>query len=57
MKRPVEPDSVRPERKNVDVERRADKNESEERPRRQNRGRRGSGPEQEPSTRKDRGRS
>ena len=57
MKKPVEPDAVRPERKNVDVERRADKNESEERPRRQNRSRRGSGPEREPSTRKDRGRS
>jgi hypothetical protein len=57
MKRPVEPDPVRPKRKNVDVERRADNNESEERPRRQNRGRRGSGPEREPSMRKDRGRS
>lgn len=57
MKRPVQPDPIRPQRKNVDVERRADKNESEERPRRQNRGRRGSGPEREPSTRKDRGRS
>jgi hypothetical protein len=57
MKRPVEPDPVRPERKNLDVERGADNSESEERPRRQNRGRRGSGPAREPSTRKDRGRS
>jgi hypothetical protein len=56
MKRPVEP-PIRPERKNVDIERRADNNESEERPRRQNRGRRGSEPERAPSTRKDRGRS
>ena len=57
MKRPVEPDPGRTERKNVGVEGRADNNDSEERPRRQNRGRRGSGPEREPSTRKDRGRS
>ena len=57
MKRPVKPDPVRNERKNVDVERRAENNETEERPRRQNRGRRGSGPERESSTRKDRGRS
>ena len=57
MKRLAEPAPERPERKNVDIERRGDNNESEERPRRQNRGRRGSGPEREPSTRKDRGRA
>jgi hypothetical protein len=57
MKRPVEPEPGRSERKIVDVERRGDNNESEQRPRRQNRGRRGSGPERDPSTRKDRGRS
>jgi hypothetical protein len=55
MKRPVEPGPGRHERKNVDIERRADNSESEERPRRQNRGRRG--PATKPSTRKDRGRS
>ena len=57
MKRPVEPEPGRSERKIVDVERRGDNNESEQRPRRQNRGRRGSGQERDPSTRKDRGRS
>jgi hypothetical protein len=57
MKRPVEPEPGRSERKIVDVERRGDNNESEQRPRRQNRGRRGSGPERDPWTRKDRGRS
>ena len=57
MKRPVEPDPGWRERKKVDIERRADNSESEERPRRQNRGRRGSGPERERTTRKDRGRT
>ena len=55
MKRPVEPDPRRRERKNPDIERGADNNESEERPRRQNRGRRG--PATKPSRRKERGRS
>jgi hypothetical protein len=57
MKKAVEQEPGRRERKDVDCERRADNNESEARPRRQNRGRRGPGSEREPSTRKDRGRS
>jgi hypothetical protein len=55
MKTPVTQEPGRRERKNVDVERGADNNESEERPRRQNRGRRG--PAIKQPTRKERGRS
>jgi hypothetical protein len=55
MKTPAEQVPGRRERKNPDSERGADNNESEERPRRQNRGRRG--PATKPSKRKDRGRS
>jgi hypothetical protein len=57
MKTPVEQEPGRRERGTPDIKRGANNNESEERPRRQNRGRRGSGPEREPSMRKDRGRS
>jgi hypothetical protein len=55
MKTPVEQEPGRRERKNPDIERGADNNESEERPRRQNRGR--GGRATKPSMRKDRGRS
>lgn len=55
MKTPVKQEPKRRERKNVDVERGADNNESEERPRRQNRGR--GGPAIKQPTRKERGRS
>ena len=57
MKTPLEPVPGRRERKNVDIERGTENNDSEGRPRRQNRGRRGPGPERERTTRKDRGRS
>jgi hypothetical protein len=55
MKTPVEQEPGRSERKSVDSEPAADNNESEERPRRQNRGR-GEQPTKG-STRKERGRS
>ncbi len=55
MKTPVEQEPGRRERKNADIERGADNNESEERPRRQNRGRRGQATTRSP--RKERGRS
>ena len=55
MKTPVEQEPGRRERRNPDIERGANNSESEERPRRQNRGRRG--PATKPSMRKDRGRS
>jgi hypothetical protein len=55
MKTPVEQEPGRRERKNADIERGADNNESEERPRRQNRGRRAQATKR--SARKERGRS
>jgi hypothetical protein len=55
MKTPVEQEPGRRERKNPDIERGADNNDSESRPRRQNRGRGGRATKQ--PTRKERGRS
>jgi hypothetical protein len=55
MKTPLEPVPGRRERKNVDIERGAENNESEGRPRRQNRGRGGRAAKQ--PARKERGRS
>jgi hypothetical protein len=55
MKKAVEQEPGRGERKNVDFERGSDNNDSEGRPRRQNRGRRG--PATKQPTRKERGRS
>ena len=55
MKTPVEQEPGRRERKNAGTDSGADNNESEERPRRQNRGRRAQATKR--SARKERGRS
>jgi len=55
MKTPVEQEPGRRERNNPGIERGADNNESEQRPRRQNRGRGGRAAKQ--PARKERGRS